>query len=257
MELNKSGGFVKYNITNKIAHLEFYHPKSNSLPANLLNLLAKNISDIGKITSIQAIILKSKGNNAFCAGASFDELINIKDEYEGEKFFSGFAKVINAARKCPKLIIGRIHGKAVGGGVGLAAAVDYCFATKFSSIKLSELSIGIGPFVVGPVIERKIGKSAMTDLSINPSEWKSPIWANQRGLYSEIFESVEEMDKSIFNLLEKLSTYNNEALSEMKKIFWEGTDNWDKLLVERAKISGKLVLSKYTKESIKKIKKRK
>ncbi len=250
-------GSVEILINDKgIATIEFYHPLSNSLPSNLLTKLAKTITEAGKNTAIKVIILKSAGEKAFCAGASFDELIAIEDLETGTTFFSGFANVINAARKCPKFIIGRVQGKAVGGGVGLASAVDYCFATKTASIKLSELAVGIGPFVVGPAVERKIGIAAMSMLTINATEWYSAEWAKEKSLYAEVFDTIEEMDKATKKLANQLANSNPEAMKLLKKVFWEGTEHWGKLLVERAAFSGKLVLSDFTRNAIDEFKKK-
>ena len=251
-----SQGDVSFAIdTNGIATIEFFHPLSNSLPGRVLNKLANTITQIGEDESVKVIILKSAGEKAFCAGASFDELIAINDLEVGKVFFSGFANVINAARKCPKLIIGRVQGKAVGGGVGMASAVDFCYATKFASVKLSELAVGIGPFVVGPAVERKVGTSAMSMMAINATEWYDAEWAREKGLYAAIFETAEEMDEAIKALTLKLSASNPEAMSMLKQVFWQGTDHWDVLLTERAAMSGKLVLSDFTKNAINKFKK--
>ena len=255
MEVTKQGSVVT-DINSGIATVEFFHPMSNSLPGQLLAELAQTITDLGKKHEVKVIVLKSTGERAFCAGASFDELISIKDLETGKKFFSGFANVINAARKCPKLIIGRVQGKAVGGGVGMASAVDYCLATKFAAVKLSELAIGIGPFVVGPAVERKIGASAMSQLAIDATEWQSAEWAKEKGLYAEVYESTEEMDTAIETLSNKLANSNPEAMALLKKIFWEGTEHWDQLLLERAAMSGKLVLSDFTVNAINKFKKK-
>jgi methylglutaconyl-CoA hydratase len=249
-------GYVTSNITGGIATIEFYHPMSNSLPGKLLTSLAETILKLGDDNAVKVIILKSAEEKAFCAGASFDELISIKDKHTAITFFSGFANVINAARKCPKFIIGRVQGKAVGGGVGMAAAVDYCYATNNASIKLSELAVGIGPFVVGPVIERKIGLSAMSQLAINATEWYSANWAKEKGLFAEIFNTTEEMDKTISNITQTLSKSNPEAMREMKKAFWQGTEHWDKFLLQRATISGTLVLSDFSIDAINKFKKK-
>ena len=239
-----------------IATIEFGHPLSNSLPGKILAKLADTITGIGQNDQVKVIVLKSAGERAFCAGASFDELISIKDLETGKKFFSGFASVINACRKCPKLIIGRVQGKAVGGGVGVASAVDYCFATQYADVKLSELAVGIGPFVVGPAVERKIGTSAMSQLAINATEWRSAQWAKDNGLYAEIFESAEEMDERIAGLAERLSKSNPEAMELLKGIFWQGTEHWDQLLSERAAMSGQLVLSEFTVNAINAFKKK-
>jgi len=254
METAVEQGTVNTTIENGLATIEFFHPLSNSLPGKVLAALAQSITDAGNNNEVKVIQLKSSGDRAFCAGASFDELISINDLETGKKFFSGFANVINACRKCRKLIIGRVHGKAVGGGVGLASAVDYCFATKFASVKLSELAVGIGPFVVGPAVERKIGTSAMSQLAIDATEWQTADWAKQKGLYAEVFESIEEMDEAINSLTNKLLASNPEAMALLKKIFWQGTDNWDELLSERAAMSGKLVLSDFTRNAINKFK---
>ena len=246
--------YVKINTNNGIGIIEFYHPQSNSLPSNILNKLAGEITKAGENKDIKVIILKSGGERAFCAGASFEELIAIDNEEKGKEFFSGFSNVINAARKCPKFIIGRVQGKAVGGGVGMAAAVDYCFATKYASVKLSELAIGIGPFVVGPAVERKIGNSAFSSMTINATKWFDAEWAREKGLYTEVFSTSEEMDTEIKKLSKILSLSNPEAMKDLKKIMWSKTNHWDELLIERAINSGKLVLSDFTRNAIKKFK---
>lgn len=243
--------YVKQNRNNNISTIEFFHPAHNSLPGDLLAKLADTITEAGKNDEVKVIILQSGGDRTFCAGASFTELISIDDEKTGEIFFSGFANVINAMRKCPKFIIGRIQGKTVGGGVGLASAVDYCMATKYASIKLSELNIGIGPFVVGPAVERKLGLSGMSQIAIDANSFYDAEWARSKGLYMQVFDDTENLDKAVAAFAENLCTYNPEAMKEMKKVFWTGTENWDELLKERAKISGRLVLSDFTKETLK------
>ncbi len=250
-------GNVEASIrTNGVATIEFGHPLSNSLPGKILQKLAATITEMGKNEEVKLIIIKSAGDRVFCAGASFDELISIQDFSAGKQFFSGFANVINACRKCPKLIIGRVQGKAVGGGVGVASAVDYCFATKYADVKLSELAVGIGPFVVGPVVQRKIGMSAMSELAINATEWRSAGWARDKGLYTEVYDSAEEMDMAIEKLALQLSKSNPEAMSLLKGAFWKGTEDWDVLLEKRAELSGKLVLSDFTVDSINAFKKK-
>jgi methylglutaconyl-CoA hydratase len=246
----KDLGSVGYTINNQIATIEFGHPLSNSLPGKILAKLAESITELGNNDNVRVIVLKSLGEKAFCAGASFDELISIKDFETGKTFFSGFAKVINACRKCPKFIIGRVQGKAVGGGVGVASAVDYCLATTNAEVKLSELAVGIGPFVVGPAVERKIGLSAMSELAINATEWRSAEWAKNKGLYAEVFNSIEELDGEVDKLANRLAKSNPEAMSMLKEVFWEGTNHWDELLSDRAAMSGKLVLSDFTVNAI-------
>lgn len=249
-------GYVRSEIDHGIATIEFYHPASNSLPGVILTDLAKTINDIGIDERVKVIILRSAGDKAFCAGASFDELVAISSEADGKKFFSGFANVINAMRKCHKFIIGRIHGKAVGGGVGLAAAVDYAIALDDASIKLSELAVGIGPFVVGPAVERKLGLSCFSQLAIDASEWRSAEWAKKHGLYAELHSNVEEMDDAIKSLADRLALSSPEAMAQLKKAFWHGTEHWDTLLADRAAISGRLVLSDFTRNAINKFKAR-
>lgn len=243
--------YVKQDLNNGIATVEFFHPAHNSLPGDILAKLADTITEAGNNDDVKVIVLKSGGDRTFCAGASFNELITINDVETGKKFFSGFAHVINAMRKCPKFVIGRIQGKAVGGGVGVASATDYCMATKFAAIKLSELNIGIGPFVVGPAVERKLGASGFSQIAIDANSFYDADWAKQKGLYNHVFESTEELDQAVQKFAEDLCQYNPEAMKEMKKVFWSGTENWDKLLAERAVISGRLVLSEFTKETLK------
>ena len=249
-------GHVISTIENQIGIIEFGHPLSNSLPGNILNKLALTITELSKNENCKVILLKSAGDRAFCAGASFDELVAIKDLEEGRIFFSGFAKVINACRTSQKIIVARIQGKAVGGGVGIAASADYAFATKHSAVKLSELAIGIGPFVVGPAVQRKIGLSAMSELAIDATQWRSAEWAQNKGLYSSVSESSEIMDEKIYELIQKLANSNPDAMRELKEIFWAGTEDWDELLARRAEISGRLVLSEFTRNAIHAFKKK-
>ncbi len=244
-------GSVTTDIHNGLATITLFHPAHNSMPGYLLAELTRLIKEAGESSEVKLIVLKSAGDRTFCAGASFDELMTINNETDGKKFFLGFANVINAIRTCPKMIIGRIHGKAIGGGVGIAAAVDYCMATQYATIKLSELALGIGPFVVGPAIERKIGTSAFSQLSINATEWQTAYWAKEKGLFQEVFETTEQLDAYIGHFTEKLLSSSQAALLELKKILWHGTDHWDQLLDDRAFISGRLVTSVAAQTAIK------
>jgi len=246
----QTAGSVHSSVDNGVATIIFSHPASNSLPGTLLRELAKQIESAGEDRKARVIILRSEGEKAFCAGASFDELTSINSFEEGKKFFSGFAAVINAIREVPKFVIARVQGKAVGGGVGLAAAADYTLAHESASVKLSELAIGIGPFVVGPAVERKIGSSAFTSLTINATEWQTAQWAREKGLYAEVFADHHQLDNAINKLALRLAGSNPEAMKQLKSIFWKGTEDWNTLLVQRAEMSGALVLSEYTRKAI-------
>ena len=246
----KPSAYVKAENVNGLLKIEFFHPSHNSLPGDILSQIKEKIEEAGNDDEVKLIELRSGGARTFCAGASFDELVAIEDEDTGKTFFMGFASVINAIRKCPKLVIGRIQGKAVGGGVGLASAVDYCVATKFASIRLSELAVGIGPFVIGPAVERKVGLSGFSHMAVSPNDWQTAEWAMNNGMYFRVFESTEEMDQYIDSFSKELMSMNPLALTGLKKVFWEGTDHWDALLEERAEMSGQLVLSEYSKNAI-------
>lgn len=253
--MDLSNGTITTHIENKIGTITFRHPASNSFPSYLLQDLTVQLNVLSENDDVSIIVLKSEGNGAFCAGASFDELLAVSNLEEGKAFFSGFANVINAMRTSKKIIVGRIQGKAVGGGVGLASACDYTFATEAAAIKLSEIAIGIGPFVIEPAVSRKIGKSAMVEMTLNPTEWKNAQWAKDHKLFAEVFPTIEEMDLALQNFTSKLASFNPEALAEMKKVLWEGTDSWGELLYERAGISGKLVLSDFTRKALEQFKK--
>ncbi len=255
MSTTRPNGSLYTKIEQGVATIEFGHPASNSFTSELLQRLTDTLGKLTLDTSVSLILLKSEGERAFCAGASFDELVAISNLAEGKAFFSGFANVINAMRTCEKPIIGRIQGKAVGGGVGLAAACDYVYATVDAAIKLSEISIGIAPLVIAPAVERKIGKDGLAELAFAPTEWKNAYWAKEKGLFSKVFDSVSEMDKEIDQHSLSLATHNPEALSIMKKALWQGTENWSELLIERAQQSGKLALSDATKKALAKFKK--
>lgn len=256
MGTNRINGSLYTTIENKIATLEFGHPQSNSFPSVLLERLTDQIKTLSDNPDVSVILLKSEGDKTFCAGASFDQLMAITNKEEGRVFFSGFAKLINAMRNCTKIIVGRVQGKAVGGGVGLIAGCDYVLATEAASIKLSELSIGIGPFVIAPVVKHKIGVSALAALSLDPTQWKNAYWALEKGLYARVFENQKDLDKEIGILTLKLASYNPLALAAMKKSLWEGTQHWDTLLLQQAEISGELVLSDFTKNALEQFKRK-
>lgn len=245
-----TSGYINSDIENGVGTIEFFHPKSNSLPSSLLRSLAQAINDFGSDDKVKVILLKSGGDRAFCAGASFDELLTIESVEQGELFFSGFANVILAIKSAPKFVVACVQGKAVGGGVGIAAAADYCVAVESASIKLSELSIGIGPFIIGEAVERKIGLSAFSNLTINTKEWKTATWAKSNGLFMEVFESVSFMEVFISSFLTDLAKYSPEAMFEIKQMLWKGTDGWEEEMKSRAAQSGKLVLSDVTRKTL-------
>lgn len=254
MSTSRTDGSLYTSINNRIATIEFGHPASNSFTAELLERLTKELNKLSVNNAVSVIVLKSEGEKAFCAGASFNELMEVSNLAEGKVFFSGFANVINAMRNCSKIIVGRVHGKAVGGGVGIAAACDYVFASEKASIKLSELSIGIAPLVIAPAVAHRIGKAALGELSLAPTEWKNAYWAKEKGLFAKVFENSNDLDKELDFYTNQLSEYNPEALEAWKKVLWEGTDHWDKLLTDRAAITGELVLSNATKQALSKFK---
>lgn len=243
-------GSIETVLENGIATITFSHPAHNSLPGRLLAQLTQAIDDAGANPDCSVIVLRSGGERTFCAGASFDELIALDNFPDGKEFFLGFANVINAIRQCPKFVLGRVQGKAIGGGVGLAAATDYCVATSYASIKLSELNVGIGPFVVGPAVARKVGQSAFQQLAIDAATFQTAEWAREKGLYASIFDSAEAMDKHLYALAERLNKSSREAMLELKRVAWEGTGNWNELLDTRAAISGELILTDAAKTAI-------
>jgi len=250
-----NNGFVNQELKNTISEITFGTPKSNSLPGEILEKLAQTILESGKNQDVKAILLKSEGEKAFCAGASFDELLEIEELEKSKIFFGGFAKVLNAMRSCGKLVVVRVQGKTTGGGVGIACAADYCFATKESAMALTELNLGIGPFVIGPYVERKVGKSAYSAMSID-ADFRSADWCEKHDVYHSVSENIEEMDEQIKAFMEKLSTRSSEALSLIKKVSWEGTDHFEQLMPERILMSASLILEDSAKENIGKIKER-
>lgn len=242
--------YVKIKSKDQVGTIEFFHPSHNSLPRSVLKELKEAIESFQDNEDVHILVIQSGGDRTFCAGASFDELVAIEDKVTGKEFFMGFARVINAIRKAPQLVVGRIQGKTVGGGVGLASAFDYTVVSKFASIRLSELAVGIGPFVIGPAVERKVGLPAFSKMSVTPNTWRTAQEAKEMGLFFEVFESTEEVDEFIGKFIDELSSMNPKAIRGLKKVFWEGTAHWDGLLEKRAEQSGNLVLSKYAKEAI-------
>ncbi len=244
--------YVVSNIDGAVATIEFFSSKGNSLPSFLLEKLEMEFSNIGRHEEVKVIILRSQGEKVFCAGASFDELSKLKTFEQAYDFFSGFGRVINAMRKCPKLIIGRIQGKVVGGGLGLVSACDYTVATEDASVRLSELSLGIGPYVISNAVERRIGKSAFAQMTLD-TDWYDASWAFSKGLYNRLFKDIAEMDAYIVQLTSSLSLQSTDSLTEIKKLLWEGTESWDEILYEKAKISARLALSPPTQRKIREL----
>jgi methylglutaconyl-CoA hydratase len=241
--------------TDGIATLTFGHPQHNSLPGALLEQMIGLLEQAGHDEAVRVIVLRSEGERTFCAGANFDELAAISDLDESQAFFNGFGRILNAMRRCPKIIVGRVQGRAVGGGIGIAAATDYCMASHYASIRLSELTVGFGPFVIAPAVERKIGLAAFGHLALNPGEWQTANWAKDRGLFQEVFDTTEQLDAYLAHFCQKLSAYSPEALIELKKVLWAGTDHWDTLLPERAATSARLALTPAAKRAIAEFKK--
>ncbi|AYD48548.1 MAG TPA: enoyl-CoA hydratase-related protein [Arachidicoccus soli] len=244
-EAEAKEGYVKAEVHNQITTIEFYHPKGNALPSRLLAKLTQEIDHASHDDSTNVILLRSVQHEVFCSGAYFNELMEIKNETEATRFFMGFANVINAMRKCSKLIVARIHGKSVGGGVGLAAAADYAIALEGADVRLSELSIGIGPYVIAPALIRKMGLSA-SQIAIDAHLWRNSDWARRKGLYAELHPNKESMEESIERLLGSLSKNSNAANSALKRMLWEGCENWDQLLAQRAATTGKLLMQEQT-----------
>lgn len=244
-------GYVRTEVdANGIAYITFFHPNHNSLPSRLLSELAAAFDAVGRNPEAKVVVLRSAEHKTFCAGASFDELSAINDLETGQTFFSGFGEVINAMRRCSKIVVGRIHGKSVGGGVGLAAATDFCLASHWATFRLSELAVGFGPFVIGPAVERKVGLAAFSQLALTPDEWRTAEWGRDKGLYQEVFETTEQLDAYLLHFCQKLCTYSPDALAELKQVFWQGASHWETLLGERAGISGRLALTDYSKAAI-------
>lgn len=254
MSFDSKFGEISTIISHKIATITFGNSAGNSFPTSLLQELTSVFNNLSLDKNVNVIVLQSHGDKVFCSGASFDELLVIDNFEQGKSFFMGFANLLNAMRHCSKIIVGRIHGKAIGGGVGIAAACDYIFATSAANIKLSELAIGIGPFVIEPAVSRKIGLGATTALALDATNWKTPQWAFEKGLFSEIFENSISMDLAIKKFTTQLSSYNSDALTELKKVFWQNTAHWDVLLPERAAISGQLILSDFSKQALQNLK---
>ncbi|MGB5377511.1 enoyl-CoA hydratase/isomerase family protein [Muriicola sp.] len=255
MGTSRTNGSLYTNIQNKVATVEFGHPASNSFVSELLQRLTKTLDELSQNKEVSLVVLRSEGDGPFCAGASFNELMAVSSQEEGTVFFSGFAHVLNAMRRCSQPIIGRVQGKAVGGGVGLIAACDYVFASVDAAVRLSELTIGIAPLVIAPALERKIGVAGLAEMSLAPTEWKNAYWAKEKGLFSKVHDTRKEMDKELDHFTSQLGSNNPEALRELKKVLWQGTDHWDQLLPTRAAITGNLALSPHTKKALEAFKK--
>lgn len=243
-------GNVQLEKNKKIGRIKFFHPKGNSLPSNLLDELVQAFEKSEKDPDIRVIVLESKGNS-FCAGASLKELKKLKNIDETTSFFMGFADLLNTIRKMSKFVLAKVHGKVVGGGVGLVAVCDYAFATNAALIKLSELSIGLGPYVIEPAVSRKIGTTAFTQLSLDSAEWKSAQWGLENGLYAKCVTDKKALDQTVINNAERLSNYDQQSLRHLRKLHWKDTNNWESLLPKNAKITAKLALSDFTQNKIK------
>ena len=256
MGTTRSSGSLYASRSGALARIEFGHPASNSLNSELLARLQTEMNKFGDDDTVHTILIQSEGERAFCAGASFDELMEVSTPENSTAFFSGFAGLINTLRNCPVPVVARVHGKAVGGGVGLIAACDYALATEAASIRLSEIGIGIAPLVIAPAVMRKTGASGLSELSLAPGEWKSAYWAQEKGLFARVFEKRGDLDKESENFAAQLARHPRTALIALKRALWEGTAHWDSLLPERAAETGRLALSAETQQALKRFKER-
>lgn len=248
-------GTVTVSIADGVGTVEFAHPKGNSLPAQLLNLLAREITAVGENPDARVIVLRSAGTGAFCAGASFDEFTALADAAAGKEFFLGFSRVIMAMVRAPKFVLTRVHGKAAGGAIGVIAASDYSIAVRDAAVKLSELQVGIGPFVVGVAIERKLGLAPFQALGVH-ADWHDAAWCERHGLYSMVCDDVAALDAAVAAHAKRLAASNPEAMREMKRIYWEGSERWEAAMDERAAMSGRMVLSDFTRKALEKFRAR-
>ncbi len=243
-------GGVAVRVAGGVATIQFSHPKGNCLPGALLRRMAESMDAISADPNARVVVLRSAEPGPFCAGASFDELKSLRDAAAGKEFFMGFARLILAMRRCPKFIIARVHGKTVGGGVGIVAAADYAVASSGAAVRLSELALGIGPFVVGPVIQRKIGVGAFQALAVDAVGWRDAEWGERHGLFAQVVSDHEALEGTVAALAERLASSNPDAIARMKGTFWQGTDDWEALLEKRAEMSGVVVLSDFTRNAI-------
>ena len=242
-------GYVRSQVEEGVATITFFHPKGNSLPGRLLAELAAAVTDAGRNADARVIVLRSDGYGPFCAGASFAELQAISDAESGKKFFMGFVNLIIAMIRAPKFIVTRVHGKVVGGGVGIVSASDFAIAANSASLRLSELAVGLGPFIVGLPIQKKIGLGPFSAMAVD-ADWRDAEWGHRHGLYAELHDDVASLDAALDSRVKTLASSNPEAMAQLKKVFWEGTDGWSAELDARAGMSGTLVLSDFTSKAV-------
>ncbi len=235
------------------ARIVFAHPSHNSMPSGLLAELVRKIDEAAADPAVRAVLLRSAGDETFCAGANLDELLAIEDEATGTDFFMGFANVILAMRRCPKPIVVAVQGKAIGGGVGIAAAADYTLGCKGAQVRLSELAIAIGPFVILPALIRKMGVSAASELCWD-TQWHDSRWAREHNLYQRVYAGPEELFREARLLAKRLAEHSPAATTRLKRSLWEGTDHWPEELARRAEITGQLVLTPEAKGALAKFK---
>lgn len=239
-------GTVVYTASPPLAHIEFYHPKGNSLPSRILEELTLAFRRASEEPDLRVITLQSRGDGAFCGGANLDELRAIRDFESGKAYFMRIAELLTAMRDTPGCIIAKVQGPAVGGGVGLIAASDFVCAGQDAPVRLSEVSLGIGPFVIGPAVIRKIGLSAFSTLSLDAGTWYDAHWARSFGLYNRVVESHVELDRVAEQLAGDLAASGPSAVTTLKRELWRGENDWPARLEESAEQSAKLLMTEHT-----------
>lgn len=243
---------VHTQIENSIAKIQFYNPASNACDPSMLAQMVHAFNTLSANSQVKVILLSSKGNKAFCAGASITHLSELKDMKAATDFFSGFGRLILSMKNCNKIIVTSVQGKAVGGGVGIIAASDYVIATENSGLRLSELMIGIGPLVIAPAVIRKVGVAHFSQLSLKPSTWKDAKWGAAHGLFNELVTDGDSLENVTVDYCNSLASYSAQALSALKSVLWQGTEHWEELLYENAAKTATLSLSEDAQESFKK-----
>lgn len=166
----------------------------------------------------RVLVLRGSGKN-FCAGADLNWMSRMVSYTRDENIrdSSLLAKMFALMNDCPVPVVGRIHGAAIGGGVGLVAVCDVAIASSDTKFGLSEVKLGILPAVISPYVIAKIGETHARALFLTGERFEAER-AMRIGLVHRVVDSVAELDAAVYETVTQLKTSGPEAVRECKKL---------------------------------------
>jgi methylglutaconyl-CoA hydratase len=195
----------------------------NALSAGLITELTRCMREIAGREDVRAVILTGEGDS-FCAGADIGYMRQTASfSYEENLEDAGrLAALFESIAECPKPVVARIKGAAIGGGVGLVAAADVSVAEEGTIFAFSEVRLGISPATIAPFVLRKIGHSHARSLFLTGERFGAER-AREIGLVHEVAPEGE-LDEVVQKKIGQITSGGPESLASTKRLLGELAD---------------------------------